>query len=261
MSEQRTVIRFRTTAKNKLAYWLAERIDQLMFLTASGVAYTLENNGATRSLSSNLNSLAFAGDVTAPSTNRILYGGAATSTATLATSETMTWDLIVEARALAKYKRIKPIRMGGREYYCMVMSTQQARDLKQDSDYQTINKDGNVRGKGNPLFDGALAIVDGVILYEHNYVYHTIGAASGSKYGSSGTVDGAQALLLGAQAMGFARIGDAEWAESDNRNYGSKTGISYGRMIGMLKPVFTSRFDDDAAEDFGVISVYTAAAA
>lgn len=261
MAEQRTVIRFRTTARNKLAYWLAERLDQMMFLTASGVAFTLKNDGSTRSTSSNLSSLRFAGDVTAPSTNRIKYAGTATSTATLTSSDTMSWDLIVNTRAYAKRKRIKPIRMGGKEYYCMVMTTEQGRDLRKDSDYQTINKDANVRGEANPLFKGMLSVVDGVILYEHNYVYNTIGAASGSKYGSGGTVEGAQALLLGAQAIGFARIGDAAWSESDNTDYGNKHGIGYGRMIGMKKPVFQSRFDSDAQEDFGVVSLYTAAAA
>jgi len=261
MSEQRTVLRFRTTARNKLSYWLSERIDQMMFLVASGVSFTYENDGSTRSASSKLTNLAFNGDITAPSTNRIKYGGTATATNNITTSDTMTWDGIVKARAYAKRKRIKPIRMKGREYYCMVMSTEQARDLKQDSDYQTINKDANVRGKGNPLFDGALSIVDGVILYEHNFVYSTLGAASGSKYGSSGTVDGAQALLLGAQAVGFARIGDAMWEESDNTDYGNKQGIGYGRIVGMKKPVFQSRYDSDASEDFGVLSYYTAAAA
>lgn len=261
MSEQRTVIRFRTTARNKLAYWLAERIDQMMFLVASGVSFSFNNDGSARSSASKLTSLRFNSDITAPSTNRIKYGGTATATNNLTTSDGMTWDAIVKARAYAKRKRIKPIRMGGKEYYCMVMSTEQARDLKQDSDYQTINKDANVRGKGNPLFDGALSIVDGVILYEHNHVYNTLGAASGSKYGVAGTVDGAQALLLGAQAVGFARIGEAAWAESDNTDYGNKQGIGYGRMIGMLKPVYQSRFDSDAAEDFGVVSLYTYAAA
>jgi hypothetical protein len=99
-----------------------------------------------------------------------------------------------------------------------------------------------------------------VILHEHNKVYSTLGASSGSKWGSGGTVEGAQALMLGAQALGFARIGDPEWAESDNTDYGNKPGIGYGRMMGMLKPQFRSRYDDNADEDFGVISLYTATA-
>src|SRR5713101_4282999 len=35
MAEQETVLRFRTLAKDKLAFWLANTIDELMFLTAA----------------------------------------------------------------------------------------------------------------------------------------------------------------------------------------------------------------------------------
>ena len=48
MSEQKTVIRFREHAKDKLAYWLANRIDQLAFLAMSGVSFAFRNNGAPR---------------------------------------------------------------------------------------------------------------------------------------------------------------------------------------------------------------------
>lgn len=40
MSEQKTVIKFREHAKDKLSYWLANRLDQLAFLTMSGISYT-----------------------------------------------------------------------------------------------------------------------------------------------------------------------------------------------------------------------------
>ena len=39
------------------------------------------------------------------------------------------------------------------------------------------------------------------------------------------------------------------------------SGIGAGRKIGMLKPQFKSIYDSDATEDFGVLSVKTAAAA
>ena len=83
---------------------------------------------------------------------------------------------------------------------------------------------------------------------------------------AGGGGDGAQALLLGAQAMGLARIGDARWAESDNQDYENREGVAYGRKIGMLKPVFDSVFDLDSsgnptAQDFAVLQIKGAAAA
>lgn len=258
MSEQKTVIRFREQAQDKLAFWLADTLDELGFLTASGISYTKKTNGATRAVSSQLSSLAFAADVTSPSTNRAIYVGS-TSTATIAVTDTMTWDALHDANAKAKRKRIKPIRINGQSFYAIIMSPEQLRDLKKDDDYKNAVSRAGTRGPDNPLFRGAVVVVDGLMIFESNKVYNTQGLASGSKWGAASTVDGAQALLLGAQAIGFARIGEAAWEESDNTDYGNKQGIAYGRIIGFIKPVFSSTVDG-TDEDFSVISIYSAAA-
>ena len=260
MAEQSTIIRFRSQAKEKLGFWFGDKVDELLFLTASGRAYTLKLDGSTRG-TSQLPSLSFASDVAAASTNRINYAGSATSEATLTASDTMTWSIIVNARAKAQRKRMKPIRSGGREYYAMVMSTEQGRDLRKSSDYMTNVSRAAERGNNNPLFRGAFAVVDGVILYEHNKVFNTLGLGSSAKWGSGGTVDGAQALLLGAQALGFAQLYDTKYTESDNTDYGNRPGIAVGRMLGVLKPQWPSPVDANATEDFGILSVKTAAAA
>lgn len=262
MSEQKTVLRFRALAKDKLAFWLGDKVDEILFLVASGVALTSLTNGASRSGTSQLPSVAFAGDISAPTTNRKLFGGTATSTATLTTSDTMKWVLLVKAKALAIRRRLKPIKVNGKNTYVVVMSPEQARDLKGDSDYKTIAAQAEKRGSDNPLFTGAFIMVDGLYLYEHNKVYNTLGLTSGTdKWGSGSNVDGAQALLMGAQAIGYARIGSPEWGESDNTDYQNKQGIGYGIMLGAIKSKFKSRADSDTTQDFSLISIYTAAAA
>ena len=261
MSEQRTVIRFRSTAREKLAFWLADKIDQMIFLMASGVAFTLNNDGSTRSATSQLQQLAFAGDVVAPSSGRQKFANAATSTATLVATDTIAWHMIVSTQAYAKRKRMKPIRSGGREWDGMVLSTEQCRDLKNDPTYQTLTSRAAPRGNDNPLFRNALAVIDGVVLYEHNKTQTTLGLAGGSKWGAAGTVDGAQALFLGAQAMGFATINDVEYEEADVNDYKNRPGIAVGRIIGMIKPQFTSIPDSNTKQDFGIINLYTASAA
>src|SRR5690606_22470028 len=119
----------------------------------------------------------------------------------IASSNKMSWGLLVKAKAFAVTKRIKPIRSGGKDYWCVVMSPQQARDLKLDTDYKTIVANGGDRGDKNPLFKGNFAMVDGLYLFEHNKVPTTYGLAS--KWGASNNVDGAQAMLFGAQALGY----------------------------------------------------------
>lgn len=260
MSEQKTVIRFRAQAKDKLGYWLGNKLDEIAFLVAAGIAFTYKLDGTSRPGSSQLSQLAFASSVTAPSSNRKVFPGTITATSSLTTSDKMSWNLLIKAKAAAVRRRLKPIRMNGADSYVIVMSPEQARDLKSDSDYRTIVTGAGTRGDANPLFTGAFAKVDGLILYEHARVPTTLGAASGSKYGASGTVDGAAALFLGAQALGFARIGDAHWDESDNQDYGNREGIGYGRMIGFVKPVFTSLYDSSTDQDFAMQVLYTAAA-
>lgn len=261
MAEQDTVIRFRTVGKEKLGFWMADKLDELMFLTISGVAYTTNLDGSTRVGNSQLPSLNFAADVAAPSTGRRFFAGAATSTATLTTADKVAWNGLVGLQAQAKRKRIKPIRSGGREYYAVLLSTEQMRDLKTDTNYQTIVSRTAPRGDSNPLLKGAVAVVEGLIIYDHQKVYNTLGLAAASKWGSGGNVDGAQALLLGAQALGYATIGSTDYNESDNTDYQNRPGMAAGSIIGMMKPQFQSIFDARTRQDFGVLSWFTAASA
>lgn len=260
MAEQATVIKFRSTAKEKLAFWLSDKLDELMFLTLSGRSYTLLTNGATRP-TSQLPSLSFAADVAAPSSQRIMYGGTASSEATLTSSDKFNWQTIVRANSQAVTKRLRPIRSGGREYFVMVMHPWQAKDLKLDPTYMTNVGRAEKPGSDNKLFTGAMATIDGTILYTHNKVFNTTGLSSGSKWGSGGTVEGAQAMYLGAQAGGLATIGGMEWGESTLTDYGNRPSVGVGRKIGMLKPQFNSIWDGLTRQDFGTIAVKTAAAA
>jgi N4-gp56 family major capsid protein len=263
MSLQRTVFQFREQAKGTLGNWRAQKIDEIMFMVASGVSFTQELNGKTRPATSNLAALAFASDVTAPSANRAIYAGSATSTSNLTATDKMNYALLVRANTLAKQKRIKPMRIKGKATYVVLMALQQAYDLKNDNDYKTAVSRASNRGEKNELFTGAFASIDGLALYEHPKCKTTLGASTGSKYGSGGTVDGAQALLLGAQAVAYANIGDDTYYEGDNSDYGNRDSIAYGFMAGFLKPVFKSNYDRDSSnnptsQDFGVLSIYTA---
>lgn len=259
MSEQATVIRFREQAKDKLGFWLPDKIDELMFLTAAGRAYTLKTDLSTRG-TSQLPSLAFASDVTAASSNRIKYAGSATSEATLTASDKMSWATCVGAKTAARRQGIRPIRQGGKEYYAMVISPEQRRDLVLDTEYKAALQGAGERGSKNPLFNNALATVDGLILYEHRKVINTTGLASSSKWGSGGTVEGAQATLMGAGALGFTTLGGGEWLEGDSNDYGRKPAVGYQQMMGILKPQYKPTASATSAQDYGVIAVKTAAA-
>lgn len=259
MSEQATVIRFRAQGKEKLAFWIADKLDELMFLTLSGRAYTLKTDGTTR-VGSALPSLSFAADVAAATANRIVYAGSSTSEGTITAADKFSWETVVRAQTFAQEKRLRPIRSGGKDYYCMVVHPRQGRDLKLDPTYQTILRTAEKPGGDHPLLKGGFSTIDGVVIYQHNKVFNTSGLAGGTKWGAGGAVDGAQAMLLGAQAGGVAMLGSVFWRESDNTDYGNKKGIGVGRKIGLLKPRFKSVYDANTSQDFGTLAVKTAAA-
>ena len=224
LSEQKTVVTFRENAKERLAYWLANRMDQLAFLTLSGITYDKANDGSARA-SSAFSQLSFNSDVTAPTSlrhrrwdgvNSTLVAG---NTAGMLATDTLTYKAIVDAVVFAKTHYIKPLNQGGKEYYVAFIRPEGLAQLKKDADYQRAVVTGADRGKDNPFFTGGILTIDGVVFHEHRLVYNTKGAASGSKWGASGTVDGARMLLCGSQALGFADLGAPEWSEKFENSF------------------------------------------
>ena len=256
LAEQKTVIKFRETGKDRLAYWLANRGDQLGMLTMSGIGYSVQNNGAIR-VNSPFPNLAFAADVSAPSAKRsLMWDGTALTpsvTASIASTFTLSYKAIVDMIAYAKEHYVKPLMSGGKEYYVILLHPNSLAQLKKDPDYQRAVTTALPRNADNPFFTGGTVTIDGAILHEHRLVYTTKGAASGSKWGASGAVNGTRTLLCGAQALAMADLGAPEWDEKTFQ-YGSQQGINIDKMIGFKKPKFMSIYDN-SVEDFGIVAV------
>jgi len=263
MADQKSIVEFRNNSRDVLAYWLADRVDQLAFLTMAGLSYTVANSGGTRT-GSDLSYLEFAADVTAPSakrvaqwdaTNGLTIGGASTD---IIAADTPTWELFVELKAYAKDNYIRGVKeKGGEETYHCFLSPQAMAKLKLDDTYMLNLRHAQPRTGENGLFSGSSVKIDGIYFHEFRHVPNTRLAPSGSKYGGSGTVDGCQILFCGAQALGMADIGSPEWVEK-GFDYENQQGISTGKILGFLKPQFYTQYSGGTVEDHGVISVYVA---
>jgi N4-gp56 family major capsid protein len=264
MADQKSVVEFRGNSRDVLAYWLADRYDQLAFLTLSGVAYSKTNKGANR-VGSDLPQLEFAADVKTPTANRrvrwngttkkIVKGGV---TADVAAADTPMWELFVQLKALAKDTYMRGVGgEGGEETFHAFMNPQAMALLKLDPTYLQNLRHAQQRGSSNPLFTGESVKIDGIWLHEFRHVYGTADAASGSKWGAGGAIDGCQILFCGAQALGMADIGAPEWVEK-GFDYDNQQGISCGKIAGFLKPQFGNIYTGGTVEDFGVISAYVA---
>ena len=254
LADQKTVIKFRESAKSRLVYWLADRIDQLAFLTMSGISYAYKPNGAARTGSSFAN-LSFAADVSAPTSKRVRnWTGTALvagDTSTITSAFLPTYKMIVDSVAYAKDHYIKPLMSGGKEYYVMLVKPGTLANLKKDANYQSAVITAGVKGESNPWFTGATVTIDGAVIHEHRKVYSTTGTAT--KWGGGNAVEGTRTLLCGAQALGFCDLGEPEWCEKEFQ-YGSQQGINVDKMLGFVKPKFYNIYDE-SIEDFGILAI------
>ena len=278
MTDQKTVVNFREQSRDALAYAMADRCDQLAFLTLSGVAYTTKNNGGLRTVvggavnGQELVDLAFASDVSAPTSARhrrwdATSGLVAGDTTAVIPADKISYSTIVNLKAYAKDNYIRGIRgAGNQETFHMFVTPQQMASLKLDSDFLANVRNAGVRGTGNSLFSGSASLmVDGVMIHEFRHVFNTSGAttgtsgnagAAGYKWGADADVVGGRALFCGAQALALADIGLPEMVE-DTFDYGNQSGISVGKIFGMRKPKYNSDISS-SVQDFGVICLDTA---
>lgn len=257
LAEQKTVIKFRELARDRLAYWLANRIDQLAFLTLSGISYAFHNDGRAR-VNSPFPNLAFAQYVSAPTSKRGLMWRngalAASNTAQLTNTDTINYKTIVDLKAYANEHYIRPLMSGGKEYYVCFLRPGSMAQLKKDADYQrAVVGVATKQGENSPWFTGGTVTVDGIVFHEHRLVYTNRGAADGSRWGADSNLTGTRTLLCGAQALGMADLGAPEWAEEEFQ-YKSQQGINIDKMFGLLKPKFYSIYDR-SVEDFGVLTL------
>lgn len=265
MADQKSVVTFRENSRDVLAYWLADRVDQMAFLTLAGMSYGVKNSGGVRP-GSDLVNLEFAQDITAPTTKRLLTWDKAAggllapsqktnTSASFLAADTPCWELFVQLKAYAKDNYIRGVKEnGGEETYHIFLSPQAMAKLKLDPTYLLNLRHAMPRDKGNPLFTGGTVRIDDLYIHEFRHVPNTRTAASGAKWGSTGTVDGCRMLFCGAQALGFADIGNPEWVEK-GFDYENQQGISTGKILGFLKPKFYSQYSGGTVEDFGVIAV------
>lgn len=262
MADQRSVINFREVSKDVLAYWLADRIDQMAFLTMSGIGYSFHNTGAARPVTSQLSQLAFAGDVKTLTSNRWYRwdktdGLVAAGTASVAADDTPTYAMLVQAKAKAKASYMRGVRgPAGQETYHVFMHPLGIAKLKLDPDFLANMRYAYMGTKDdNPMMNGSFVMSDGLIIHEFRHVFNTTGAASGSKWGG-GTIDGQAVLLCGAQSLGMADLGAPLWVE-EGKDYENQQAISCSKIFGFLCPQYHNIYTNQV-ETFGVMRIDTA---
>jgi len=210
----------RAYAKELLQTWMAAKIDQDIF-TALGTSCT-----------------------------KGIYGGDATTTATIEAGDYMTLSLIskcvaycAKASPLIAGPTVKGKQMNG----VIVISPDQAFDLSErDAAWAQAQREAQKRGNDNPIFTGALGIHKNVPIHEHQRVA-TVGIVGG--WGATSVLAGAQALFMGMKSGAIAYARKKVWEEK-TFDYQNKVGFCIGSIYGVTKAVFNSA-------DLAVVGVYT----
>lgn len=257
MSRKRTSHDMRMIAKNRLGDYFARLVDELFFMYLSGA------RGINEDFIEDTTYTGFAGNgFTAPDTQHLIYGGAATSKATLASTDKMTVTVIEKAANKAEMMQARdprtanmvPVTNGSNDQYVLLMSPFQEYDLRTNTttgQWLDIQKAAAAaEGRDNPIFKGSLGMINNVVLHKHR------NAIRFNDYGAGSNVLAARGLFMGRQAavVAYGTAGGLRYSwEENTKDYGNEPTVASGFIGGIKKTVFNSR-------DFGVISIDTAAA-
>ena len=257
MSRKRTAHDMRMIAKNRLGDYFSRLVDELFFMYLSGA------RGINQDFIEATDYTGFSGNsFDAPDASHQLYGGSATSKASLASTDKLTTTVIEKAINKAemmqaldpKVANMVPVTNGADNQYVLLMSPFQEYDLRTNSttgQWLDIQKAAaTAEGRKNPIFLGGLGLLNNTVLHKHRNVIRF------SDYGSGSNVAAARALVLGRQAAvvayGTANGMRYSW-EENTKDYGNEPTVASGFIGGIKKTRFNGK-------DFGVLSIDTAAA-
>jgi N4-gp56 family major capsid protein len=201
-ANKKSIVGLREEAKMRLAEWGGQKMDALRF------SQFVSTNGADvpdGAYAANEYTIAAEGGVSKKTV----------AASTLSVKELQTIKLrLVNQRA-------KPMMTdAGEPVYGIVVHPNAAFDLKRETEYQTWVRDAQIRGDRNPFFRGALAMIDGMVVYEHPNVPTYASAGTGAVKSATNIAFGSNAFVEGVDE-------NPDWAEQEF-DYGNEIGIGYG---------------------------------
>jgi N4-gp56 family major capsid protein len=246
LTQQRTAVDIRNTAKEVLTIWKAQETDNKIFTTLT----------------------------TSPTTNRQVAADStvAHKAATSASVDDIATTDICTVKGIRRLKlhattgnagaaeKIKPYKDGmgnfSTQVFLLFLDPWSLQDLKLDADYTAYaTEESRARSK---FFEGGVTEIDGVIIIECDKIPRVTNAGSVTVAKNLFMGAGAGAITwAGCELMDGSR-GRIQYAEQ-TFDYGNKVGIAIGDVKGVKKNKFSRA--GVAQEDEGVILFYTASIA
>lgn len=132
----------------------------------------------------------------------------------------------------------KPLMVDGRPHFLFVTHPNSTFYLKQDSRYEAWAREAMQRGADNPLFTGALCVIDGMVIHDHENVPTANNATA---------VKVSKGIAFGAEAFAEALDENISFAQ-DTFDYGNQYGLA-------VRVAFSSR----RALELNAVIAYAAA--
>lgn len=253
MSRKRTAHDMRKVAKNRLSDYFARLQDELFFMYLSGA------RGINQDFIERVGYTGFAGNAfEAPDAEHQLFGGSATSVATLTTADKMSRAVIERANNKAEMMQARnpdaanmvAVSIEGEDRYVCVMSPDSEYDLRNSTtanDWMDIQKAAITAegSKTNAIFKGGLGMIGNTILHKHRSVIRFNNGGSGAN------LPYARALFMGRQAavVAYGTSGGLRYGwEEDTKDYKNEPTVASGFIGGIKKTRFNGL-------DFGVLSI------
>ena len=293
MAQQRTIHDLRIVGRQNIIGWWARYLDQAKYVHIAGARGSMNTADWVIPLETDPEfGEIMVNPVLAPTFNRHLYGGDATSIGTLDVADTLSLSTIDRIRAMIDEADmpLQPIKFPddpAAEYeplYVLLVSTRQWHNLQTaieslpngGSVWRTFLMNARERGSKNPLFTGEPGLWNGVLIRKTQRAIRflpgdtvTVAQNTANYQTTTQTVPTLtanhsvdRALLLGAQAMGEVWGKDSgsgahmRWYE-EITDHGAKYEGSVAGMLGMSK----LRFKDvnNVMTDHGVYAIDTVA--
>lgn len=238
MTEQRVPYNLRKEGRDALAIWFAEDYDEQIMMYLAGA------RGADTTFHVALGYTGRCGNsFRSPDSDHVIYGGDATSLATIEQADKMKLTLVekIVTKIETLDPMIQPFRINGENKYVLLMHPYNAYDLRtsiSQGDWLEVHK--ATDGANSPIYQNALGEYAGIVLHKHRNVIRF----SESYGGCASGVTASRSLLLGAQAGmiawgGAGGMGRYTWnEETDDR--GNALAITAGTIYGVQGTQFNS---------------------
>lgn len=198
-AQKKSIVDLRDEATERLSEWGMDQLDKLRFANFMATALPAPLGSETYTPND--------------------YGPSAHNTKnTIVAGDVLTVRALQEIKLKLVNALAKPLQDdAGLPYYALVTHPNATFQLKQESRYESWVRDAQVRGDRNPFFRGAIAVIDGMIVYEHPRVDRSnngsaVPVATGIAFGKEAFVEG---------------LDEAAHSNTESFDYGLEFGISY----------------------------------